>query len=141
VKIAAAAAAMAPITTVCCSHSGIFALICTRRTRIKSNRGKLPREVQPRRADQRSGTKANHQQEDELIRRGRLPKVLLDIFHILIVKNWLRKPEKPFPWSHLRPNTAFLRRLRYPLKFEYTADSAKHIPFDWTGPEPYRPPL
>ena len=25
------------------------------------------------------------------------------------------------------------------FKFEYTSNSAKHIPFDWTGPAPYRP--
>jgi hypothetical protein len=29
----------------------------------------------------------------------------------------------------------------YGFKFEYTSNSAKHIPFDWTGPAPYRPPL
>jgi hypothetical protein len=27
----------------------------------------------------------------------------------------------------------------YGFKFEYTSNSAKHIPFDWTGPAPYRP--
>jgi len=25
------------------------------------------------------------------------------------------------------------------FKFEYTANSAKHIPFDWSGPAPYHP--
>ncbi len=29
----------------------------------------------------------------------------------------------------------------YGFKFEYTSNSAKHIPFDWTGPAPYRPPM
>ena len=27
----------------------------------------------------------------------------------------------------------------YGFKFEYQSNSAKHIPFDWTGPAPYRP--
>ena len=27
----------------------------------------------------------------------------------------------------------------YGFKFEYTSNSAKHIPFDWSGPAPYRP--
>ena len=52
-----------------------------------------------------------------------------------------RRAAKPAPALSLSPGgrrRSFWSHA-FGFKFEYTSNSAKHIPFDWTGPAPYHP--